>query len=227
MYVGSFGDIPFIVARGYVRTFKDYGRESSGRWAKHDLIGEKPVLEFLGPDIEKINFKMQFRADHGMNPENEAARLRAMRDKGETAVLMLAGRPVGDNPWVVESIGETVAFWDAFGNAISLTVDVSLTEYPERLVVYFAPASEYAEILQNIRTILATPVYSVPLDRSFGVNAEFVDMPMPIAQAKIGQEIVTAIRKYEPRVSVTKITWEADQDGILKPKVQVRINDAT
>ena len=31
MYVGSFGDIPFIVARGYVRTFKDYGRESSGR----------------------------------------------------------------------------------------------------------------------------------------------------------------------------------------------------
>lgn len=91
----------------------------------------------------------------------------------------------------------------------------------------FAPASEYVEILQNIRTILATPVYSVPLDRSLGVNAEFVDMPLPIAQAKIGQEIVTAIRKYEPRVTVTRITWEADQDGILKPKVQVIINDAT
>lgn len=91
----------------------------------------------------------------------------------------------------------------------------------------FAPGSEYAEILQNVRTILATPVYSVPLDRSFGVNASFVDMPLPIAQAKIGQEIVTAIRKYEPRVTVTRITWEADQDGILKPKVQVRINDAT
>lgn len=91
----------------------------------------------------------------------------------------------------------------------------------------FAPASEYVEILQNIRTILATPVYSVPLDRSFGVNAVFVDMPMPIAKAKIGQEIVTAIRKYEPRVTVTRITWEADQDGILKPKVQVIINDAT
>ena len=70
-----------------------------------------------------------------MNPENEVARLREMRDKGETAILMLAGSPVGDNPWVIESIGETVAFWDGFGNAISLTVDVSLTEYPERLVV--------------------------------------------------------------------------------------------
>lgn len=91
----------------------------------------------------------------------------------------------------------------------------------------FAPASEYAEILQNIRTILSTPVYSVPLVRSFGVNAEFVDMPLPIARAKIGQEIIIGIRKYEPRVTVTRITWEADQDGILKPKVEVRINDAT
>lgn len=89
----------------------------------------------------------------------------------------------------------------------------------------FAPASEYAEILQNVRTILATPVYSVPLDRRFGVNGEFVDLPLPVAKAQIGQEIVTAIRRYEPRVSVIKITWEAEQDGILKPKVQVRIND--
>ena len=70
-------------------------------------------------------------------------------------------------------------------------------------------------------------MYSVSLDRSFGVNAEFVDLPVLVAKAKIGQEIVTAIRKYEPRVSVIKITLEADQDGILKPKVQVRINDAT
>ena len=135
MYVGSFGDIPFIVARGYVRTFNDYGRESSGRWAKHDVIGDKPVLEFLGPDVEKISFKMLFRADHGIDPEKEATKLREMRDKGKTAILMLAGSPVGENPWIIESIGEAVGFWDAFGNAISLTVDVSLTEYPERPVM--------------------------------------------------------------------------------------------
>ncbi len=89
----------------------------------------------------------------------------------------------------------------------------------------FEPQNVYEEIMQNVRTILATPIYSVPLDRSFGVNVETLDLPMPVAKAKVGQEITTAIRKYEPRVSVTKITWEADQDGILKPKVQVRINE--
>lgn len=93
--------------------------------------------------------------------------------------------------------------------------------------VDFAPADKYAEIFQNIRTILATPICSVPLDRSFGIDAECVDMPLPAAKANIGQKIVKAIRQYEPRAEITKISWEADQDGILKPKVQVRINDAT
>lgn len=91
----------------------------------------------------------------------------------------------------------------------------------------FAPSSKYVEILQNVRTILATPIYSVPLDRTFGIDAECLDMPMPIAKANLGQKIIKAIRKYEPRAEVTKITWEANQDGILNPKVQVRINDAT
>ncbi len=135
MLIGSLGNVPFIVARGLVRTFSDYSREGSGRWAKHELIGQKPVLEFLGPDVEKISFKMLFRADHGVNPENEVARLREMRDSGEECILMLADSPIGENLWVVESIGETVTFWDASGNPISVTVDVSLTEYVERLVI--------------------------------------------------------------------------------------------
>lgn len=135
MLVGSLGDVPFIVARGLVRTFSDYNREGSGRWAKHDLIGQKPVLEFLGKDIEKISFKMVFRADQGINPEKEAQKLRKMRDNGEVMVLILADKPVGDNSWVIESIGENVTFWDAFGNIQAMSVDVSLQEYVERLVV--------------------------------------------------------------------------------------------
>lgn len=90
----------------------------------------------------------------------------------------------------------------------------------------FAPANEYAEILQNIRTILSTPIHSVPLDRAFGIDVACIDMPLPVAKANIGQKIVKAIRQYEPRAEITKISWEADQDGVLKPKVQVRINDA-
>lgn len=91
--------------------------------------------------------------------------------------------------------------------------------------VNLSPANEYEEILQNIRTILSTPVGSVPLDRDFGVDMSFIDRPLPKAQAEMASGIVNALRTYEPRVSVQSITWTAEEDGVLRPKVTVRIND--
>ena len=91
--------------------------------------------------------------------------------------------------------------------------------------VNFAPATEAEEILQNVRTIISTPKLSVPLDREFGVDCSVLDRPMPVAQAELASDIITAIREYEPRAVVTGITYEATDDGILKPKVQVTINE--
>lgn len=135
MYVGALGNIPFIVSKPYLRTFRDYGRESGGRWAKHEIVGEKPVLEFLGPDIEKISFKMLFRADQGVTPSAELEKLRKLRDTGKASVLILGWKPVGKHLWVVESLGETVNYWSTFGRILSATVDVTLAEYTERMVV--------------------------------------------------------------------------------------------
>lgn len=82
------------------------------------------------------------------------------------------------------------------------------------------------EILQNVKTILATSRYTVPLDREFGVNLDLIDEPMPRAKAKMTAEIIAAIRKYEPRCTVTSVTFSGDgMDGRLIPKVRVRIND--
>lgn len=91
--------------------------------------------------------------------------------------------------------------------------------------INFAPGSEAEEILQNLRCILCTTKFSVPLDRDFGIDASFLDAPMEVAKAKLASEIILAIAKYEPRASVTNIDWEHDIDGILRPKVQVRINE--
>ncbi len=129
MQVGSMGDIPFVVSYGKIRTFSDYGRSGSGRWAKHDLIGRKPVMEFLGPDVEKISMKIQLRTDHGINPESELERLRKMRDTGAVFPFILGGAPVSDNYWLLEDIGENVSYWRAGGKILSVSVDITLTEY--------------------------------------------------------------------------------------------------
>jgi phage baseplate assembly protein W len=81
------------------------------------------------------------------------------------------------------------------------------------------------EIMQNIRTILSTVHYSVPLDRGFGVDLTLLDSPLPAAKARLTGDIIAAVNKYEPRVEVVEVSYEGDGlEGKLMPKVRVRIN---
>lgn len=92
----------------------------------------------------------------------------------------------------------------------------------------FSPATTIKEILQNVRTILTTAKYTVPLDREFGLDASILDAPIAVVRAKLTAEIIQAVETYEPRVKVTKVTYEGDgKEGVLTPKVQVRIVDGT
>lgn len=95
--------------------------------------------------------------------------------------------------------------------------------------VDFAPQNDVAEILQNVRTILATVVGSVPLDRDFGVSWDFVDMPIPKARIMIKQSIIEAIEKYEDRVTLQEVEFYGDSldtmDGISRPRVIVSIGN--
>ena len=74
----------------------------------------------------------------------------------------------------------------------------------------FAPATEEEEIIQNVRCVLATTKYSVPLDRNLGLDATYIDMPMQVAKAQMVSDIVLAIARYEPRAAVTNVEWEHD-----------------
>lgn len=129
MLVGFMADIPFIVSSHYIRTFDDYGRGSAGRWAQHDIIGDKPVLEFIGPDMEIISFSMQLRADQGIDPSKELEKLRKLRDTGQYFPLVIGGKLITDNMWVIESLDESVSFWGKFGSIMSAKVSVTLKEY--------------------------------------------------------------------------------------------------
>lgn len=95
----------------------------------------------------------------------------------------------------------------------------------ERVDVDFAPPNMQREILQNCSTILSTSKFSVPLDRDFGVNANYVDAPLLSAKAKAESEIFAALKKYEPRVTVKQITWRSNAEGVLRAKVKVVINE--
>lgn len=90
--------------------------------------------------------------------------------------------------------------------------------------ITMAPANEIEEVLQNVRTILSTVKGSVPLDRDFGIDSSYVDLPMPAAKAKLASEIMEAVKKYEPRATITSVEFEGDENGTLRPRIEVEIN---
>nr|DAN93966.1 MAG TPA: lysozyme [Caudoviricetes sp.] len=45
------------------------------------------------------------------------------------------------------------------------------------------------------------------------------------AKAKVESEIFTALKKYEPRVTVKQVGWYADAEGIIRAKVKVVMDE--
>lgn len=129
MIVGYMGTIPFLTSKNIVRTIDGFSRSGEGRWAKHDIIGQKPVLEFIGPDAEEISFKILLRSDLGVSPLSEIKTLNEMRDSGAAFALVLGNKTVGDNLWVLKSVSYDVTYWNRYGTPLSAEVSVSLQEY--------------------------------------------------------------------------------------------------
>jgi phage baseplate assembly protein W len=80
------------------------------------------------------------------------------------------------------------------------------------------------EIFQNIRFIILTEYFSVPLDREFGFDYSMIDKPMAVAEAVLAQEVAMKISLYEPRAQFRSISYVRDElIGKLSPSVVVAL----
>lgn len=86
--------------------------------------------------------------------------------------------------------------------------------------VTFAPANIAEEVGQNIRTLLATPMGSVPFARALGLDPDVMDEPLPILRARMAGVITSLLAEYEPRAVVTRVDFvQNDDSGRLIPIV--------
>lgn len=103
-----------------------------------------------------------------------------------------------------------------------MTYEISGGETPP---LNLAPATLAEEVLQNVRMIISTVKYSVPMDREFGIDGAVVDRPINIAKAHLSNEMFRAVRRYEPRAVIASIDFDGDESGRLTPKIKVQINE--
>ena len=88
------------------------------------------------------------------------------------------------------------------------------------------PESAAEEVLQNVRVLLSSVKYDVPLARGLGLDTEYLHKPQPAAETLLYQAIADALEDYEPRAELQSMDFELDAgSGVIIPIVEVEINE--
>ena len=127
--IGAFADLVFEVSTEKVLTYDNYKRDSKARYARHDLINQTSVAEYLGREPEEVSFTMMFTVSLGVNPSEETAKVRQMCLDGVADYLVLGNMVVGENLWGIESVGEATKAVDNLGAVLVSSVNVKMLEY--------------------------------------------------------------------------------------------------
>jgi len=78
-----------------------------------------------------------------------------------------------------------------------------------------------ASLDRQLALLLSTREGSMPLDREFGINMDFVDRPPEVAKSLYTAEVTKKVAEFIPSVRVQVITWGGTTEGKLTHKVVI------
>lgn len=125
--IGTLGELPFVCSRKKVLTFKELSRQHAARWAKHDIIGKKPLLEYVGPDLSSASLSIRLDVSLGVLPAVAMLRLKKMLDNKQYKTLIIGGEYLGR--YVIKSVSEDRLHHTGKGVCIVAEVTVELEEW--------------------------------------------------------------------------------------------------
>lgn len=127
--VGMLGTIPFYCSSKTVLTFNDLQRSNTMRFAKHDVIGKKPVLEKIGEDLRSVSFSMRLDQSllKGVPPAGMILVLYKLMQGGKPQTLVIGGEIMGK--YVIEKIEEERKYHTGAGVCTVAELDISLLEF--------------------------------------------------------------------------------------------------
>lgn len=127
--IGTWGDLVFVVSDKEIKTFDDFSRTESARWAKHEVHGQKSKAEFLGSNAGSLTFTMRFDAFYGLNPREELNKFIKYVRNGAVNTLIIGGKRVGVHKWYMPDNKQDWNFFDNRGNVLTASITVSMEEY--------------------------------------------------------------------------------------------------
>ena len=121
------GDIQFEL----ITYFNGIEETVSYNYAEHERINNKPVLQFMGLNLQEQNIKLNFHNSFCV-PEDEIKKLKTLANKAEPLKFIKGnGEYVG--VFVLSEIISTTEQTSKEGDLISVQVDLKLREYTGKI----------------------------------------------------------------------------------------------
>lgn len=117
------GDIEFEL----ITYFNGMNESQIYNYAQHERINQKPVLQFLGLNLQEQDIKLNFHASFCI-PEDEIKRLKDVANLG-TPLKFIKGNGDYVGVFVITEISSVTEQATNEGDLISVQVDLKLREY--------------------------------------------------------------------------------------------------
>ena len=117
------GDIEFEL----ITYFNGMNESQSYNYAQHERINQKPVLQFLGLNLQEQDIKLNFHASF-CTPEDEIKKLTDVANLG-TPLKFIKGNGDYVGVFVITEIASVTEQATNEGDLISVQVDLKLREY--------------------------------------------------------------------------------------------------
>ena len=117
------GDIEFEL----ITYFNGMNESQSYNYAQHERINQKPMLQFLGLNLQEQDIKLNFHASF-CTPEDEIKKLKDVANLG-TPLKFIKGNGDYVGVFVITEITSVTEQATNEGDLISVQVDLKLREY--------------------------------------------------------------------------------------------------
>lgn len=127
--IGSWGSVVFEMSSKRIFSFSGMQRTVGYRHPTTPIVGGKPASQFTGEELEEVTLEIHFAVELGHDPIKEIDRIESLARKGQTNPLVLGGRPVGRNDFVITKIPQEWKRFDHDGKLIELAGTVTFQEF--------------------------------------------------------------------------------------------------
>jgi phage protein U len=121
------GDIEFDL----ITYFNGLNESRTYNFAQHERINNKPLLQYMGLDLQEQDLKLNFHASFCV-PEDELKALQSIASKG-TPLKFIKGNGEYVGVFVITEIVSATEQASKEGDLISIQVDLKLREYTGKI----------------------------------------------------------------------------------------------